>query len=167
MKSYCIGALLVSATQAQTSVTKVPGTTKCKAETSNDEDYRMCMEDAKSECDMKSQANTDYLNEKTGCKITREDWLWKSKEYECAGTPTKQPATYCSNMKCYTKFYGLQPLLENLFFGNECSSPDTSATRVGSRPDTSATRVGSRPDTSVTLVGSLAVVVIAIFAVTF
>ena len=32
---------------------------------------------------------------------------------------------------------------------------------------TSATRVGSRPDTSVTLVGSLAVIVIAIYAVTF
>ena len=54
MKSYCIGALLVSATQAQTSVTKVtkvPGTTKCKAETSNDEDYRMCLKDAQFECD--------------------------------------------------------------------------------------------------------------------
>ena len=110
MKSYCIGALLVSATQAQTSVTKVtkvPGTTKCKAETSNDEDYRMCLEDAKSECDMESQAHTDYLNEKTGCKITREDWLWNEKEYECAGTPTKRPATYCSNMKCVTKGLGL------------------------------------------------------------
>ena len=120
MKSYCIGALLVSATQAQTSVTKVtkvPGTTKCKAETSNDEDYRMCLEDAKSRCDMKSQAHTDYLNEKTGCKITNEDWLWNEKKYECAGTPTARPATYCSNMKCYTNFYKLPPIAEDAVVG--------------------------------------------------
>ena len=120
MKSYCIGALLVSATQAQTSVTKVtkvPGTTKCKAETSNDDDYRMCLEDAQSRCEMYSQGTTDYLNVKTGCKITREDWLWKEKEYECADTPTKRPATYCSNMKCYTKFYGLGPMAEDAVIG--------------------------------------------------
>ena len=91
--------------------------TKCKAETSNDEDYRKCLKDAQDACDKTSQGITDYLNANTGCKITREDWLWKSKEYECAGTPTKQPATYCSNMKCYTKFYGLGPIFEDAFVG--------------------------------------------------
>ena len=117
MKSYCIGALLVSATQAQTSVTKVPGASKCKAETSDDEEYRGCLEDAQFLCDMYSQEGVDYLNEETGCKITREDWLWNEKEYECAGTPSKRPATYCSNMKCYTKFYGLGPIAEDAVIG--------------------------------------------------
>ena len=120
MKSYCIGALLVSATQAQTSVTKVtkvPGTTKCKAETSNDDDYRMCLEDAQFECDQLIPNGGDSLNTRTGCKVTREEWFWKDKEYECAGTPTKRPATYCSNMKCYTKFYGLGPIAEDAVVG--------------------------------------------------
>ena len=130
------------------SVTKVPGTSKCKLETSDDSEYRECLEDAKFKCDMYSQEGVDYLNERTGCKITREDWLWKLKEYECAGTPTARPATYCANMKCYAKNY-LTPLGVAVFLGGECN---TSVPPV---------------NTSVHLVGSLAVVVIAIFAVAF
>ena len=108
MKSYCIGALLVSATQAQTSVTKVPGASKCKLEFSETSDYyQKCLKWAKYQCDKLIPNGGDQTNEETGCKVTREEWFWRDKEYECAGTPTSRPATYCSNMKCVTKSLGL------------------------------------------------------------
>ena len=42
---------------------------------------------------------------------------WKDKEYECEGTPTSRPATYCSNMKCVTKSHKCPPIAEDDYIG--------------------------------------------------